>query len=102
MGKITQAYKKNLQGQVRKFKNKVNSGYTLVCAIDFKNQDVLLSPKSICSCHRIVEPLFITSAVYDIVVEHNSTDKTLIFLMISSNAGLFALIFDVIGKRAAR
>jgi len=46
--------------------------------------------------------IFITSAVYGIVVEENLTDKTLIFLMISSNAELFALIADVIDKRTAR
>jgi len=46
--------------------------------------------------------IFITSASYDIITEQNLTDKTLIFLMIAINAGLFALIADVIDKRAGR
>jgi hypothetical protein len=46
--------------------------------------------------------IFFASAAYDIVTEQNLTDKTLIFLMIATNAVLFALIADVIDKRAAR
>jgi glycosyltransferase involved in cell wall biosynthesis len=46
--------------------------------------------------------IFFGSATYDIVTEKNLTDKTLIFLMLAINAGFFALIADVIDKRAAR
>jgi hypothetical protein len=46
--------------------------------------------------------IFFASAAYDIVKEQNLTDKTLIFLMIDTNAVLFTLIAVVIDKRAAR
>jgi glycosyltransferase involved in cell wall biosynthesis len=46
--------------------------------------------------------IFFASAAYDIITEQNLTDKTLIFLMIATNAVLFSLIADVIDKRAAR
>jgi len=46
--------------------------------------------------------IFFGGAAYDIITEQNLTNKTLIFLMIATNAGLFALIADVIDKRAAR
>jgi glycosyltransferase involved in cell wall biosynthesis len=45
---------------------------------------------------------FIFSAGYDIITEQNLTDKTLLLLMLAVNSGLFALIADVIDKRASR
>lgn len=45
---------------------------------------------------------FCASAGYDLFVQQNLTDKTIIFLMLTLNVGLFALIADVIDKRASR
>lgn len=45
--------------------------------------------------------IFAASATYDIVVLRDMTDKTLIFLTLSLNLGMFALLADMIQKRAA-
>lgn len=46
--------------------------------------------------------VFCASAAYDIYVHQNLADKTIIFLMVTLNLGLFALIADIIDKRASR
>lgn len=45
---------------------------------------------------------FLICAGYDIFINENLTDKTLIFLMLTLNTGFFALIADVIDKRSGR
>ncbi len=39
------------------------------------------------------------SFAYDVLVLHNVTDKTLMLLLSSLNAGMFALLADMIAKR---
>ena len=46
--------------------------------------------------------MFCISAGYDLFIQQNLTDKTIILLMLTLNVGLFALIADMIDKRASR
>lgn len=43
--------------------------------------------------------LFGLSAVFDVFVLHNLTDKTILFLLFAMNTGMFALLADMIHKR---
>jgi glycosyltransferase involved in cell wall biosynthesis len=45
--------------------------------------------------------LFVASAAYDVFSLHNLTDKTLVFLVLSVNAGTLALVADMIHKRGS-
>lgn len=45
---------------------------------------------------------FVVSLAYDIIIQHNLTDKTLILLILALNTALFALLADVIDKRTRR
>ncbi len=48
----------------------------------------------------VLAAVFSASAAYDVFVIRNLTDKTLIFLMLVLNTGLFALLADMIDKRS--
>jgi glycosyltransferase involved in cell wall biosynthesis len=50
----------------------------------------------------ILAILFVLCASYDVFVEQNLTDKTLVFLMLTVNSAFFVLLADIIDKRTSR
>ena len=50
----------------------------------------------------ILFALFFASLAYDVFLFENLTDKTLVLLMLATNSALFALLADVIDKKARR
>jgi hypothetical protein len=83
-------------------KNQTFTRHTSVYPTYFEHGRYFAPMRAFAPIIGLLSLIFITSASYDIITEQNLTDKTLIFLMIAINAGLFALIADVIDKRAGR